>query len=113
VIQIACLLLGRCSNVHMCWKDDGHRSLAEPVAWEGQIGMARVKRGWPLAPNLDDCCQRPGGLSETSFTSALQKRMEATVLMLKSGSYSQRVQAEYLKEVEERGKKVFAKLAGL
>lgn len=35
------------------------------------------------------------------------------MLSLKSGSYAQRVQAEYLKELEERGKKVFAKLAGL
>lgn len=52
-----------------------------------------------------------GEISETSFTEALQKRMEGTVLGLQSGSYTQRVQAEYLKEVEERGKKVFAKLA--
>ena len=51
-------------------------------------------------------------MSEASFTTALQKRMEGTVLGLKSGSYTQRVQAEYLKEVEARGKKVFAQLAG-
>lgn len=54
-----------------------------------------------------------GELSETSFTEALQKRMESTVLGVKSGSYTQRVQAEYLKEVEERGKKVFAKMASV
>ena len=39
--------------------------------------------------------------------------MESTVLGVKSGSYTQRVQAEYLKEVEERGKKVFAKMASV
>lgn len=53
-----------------------------------------------------------GELSEAAFTTALQKRMEQTVLGLTSGSYSQRVQAEYLKELEGRGKAVFAKLAG-
>jgi hypothetical protein len=53
-----------------------------------------------------------GVLSEAAFTTALQKRMEQTVLGLKSGSYSQRVQAEYLKELESRGKAIFAKLAG-
>ena len=53
-----------------------------------------------------------GDMSETLFISALQKRMENTILGLKSGSYTQRVQAEYLKEVEERGKKVFASMAG-
>ena len=54
---------------------------------------------------------RAGDLSEASFTTALQKRMEGTVLGLQSGSYAQRVQAEYLKEVESRGKAVYAKLA--
>jgi hypothetical protein len=54
-----------------------------------------------------------GVMSEASFMTAMQKRMESTVLGLKSGSYSQRVQAEYLKEVDERSKKVFAKLAGV
>lgn len=43
---------------------------------------------------------------------ALQKRMEGTVLGLQSGSYAQRVQAEYLKEVEARAKTVFREEAG-
>jgi hypothetical protein len=42
---------------------------------------------------------------------ALQRKMEGTVLGLQSGSYAQRVQAEYLKEVEARAKKVFKELA--
>jgi hypothetical protein len=52
-----------------------------------------------------------GNMSETAYTTAMQKRMEATVLSLQSGSYTQRVQAEYLKELEQRGKQVFDKLA--
>lgn len=41
----------------------------------------------------------------------LQRRMERVVLGLQSGSYAQRVQAEYLKEVETRAKAVFKDLA--
>jgi hypothetical protein len=41
----------------------------------------------------------------------LQKKMESTVLGMQSGSYAQRVQAEYLKEVEARAKTVFRQLA--
>jgi hypothetical protein len=48
-----------------------------------------------------------GAVAEASFMEALQKKMEATVLGLQSGSYAQRVQAEYLKEVEARAKEVF------
>lgn len=48
-----------------------------------------------------------GEVAEASFMEALQKKMEATVLGLQSGSYAQRVQAEYLKEVEARAKAVF------
>lgn len=47
-------------------------------------------------------------LSEASFSAAVQRKMEATVLRLKSGSYAQRVQAEYLKELDDRGKAIFA-----
>lgn len=54
-----------------------------------------------------------GELSEAAFMATLQTKMEQTVLQMKSGSYSQRVQAEYLKEVEDRGKTVFKELAGL
>lgn len=52
-----------------------------------------------------------GDISEISFLEALQRKMETVVLGLSSGSYSQRVQAEYLKELESRSKEVFANLA--
>ncbi|KAL4418972.1 hypothetical protein ABPG77_000885 [Micractinium sp. CCAP 211/92] len=52
-----------------------------------------------------------GDVSEPAFMEALQRRMEGVVLGLPSGSYAQRVQAEYLKELEERAKGVFADLA--
>jgi hypothetical protein len=52
-----------------------------------------------------------GEISEISFLEALQRKMESVVLGLSSGSYSQRVQAEYLKELESRSKEVFADLA--
>jgi hypothetical protein len=52
-----------------------------------------------------------GEISEVSFLEALQRKMECVVLGLSSGSYSQRVQAEYLKELESRSKEVFADLA--
>ncbi|KAF8069580.1 PUR3 [Scenedesmus sp. PABB004] len=52
-----------------------------------------------------------GGVAEAGFMDALQRRMEATVLGMQSGSYAQRVQAEYLKEVEARAKTVFRALA--
>lgn len=48
------------------------------------------------------------GYNETAFTKDLQRRMEGVVLNLPNGSYAQRVQAEYLKEVEDRGKEFFA-----
>lgn len=49
-----------------------------------------------------------GGFSEEAFVRDLQKRMEGVVLNLPNGSYAQRVQAEYLKEVEDRGKSLYA-----
>lgn len=48
------------------------------------------------------------GYSETAFVKDLQRRMEGVVLNLPNGSYAQRVQAEYLKEIEDRGKEFFA-----
>ena len=48
------------------------------------------------------------GFGEEAFTKDLQKRMEGVVLNLPNGSYAQRVQAEYLKEVEDRGKGIYA-----
>jgi hypothetical protein len=38
--------------------------------------------------------------------------MEGVVLNLPNGSYAQRVQAEYLKEVEDRGKGIYAEKSG-
>jgi len=51
------------------------------------------------------------GYNETAFTKDLQRRMEGVVLNLPNGSYAQRVQAEYLKEIEDRGKEFFASQA--
>lgn len=48
-----------------------------------------------------------GALSELTFSETLQKLMETTVISMQSGTYGQRVLAEYLKELEERGKGVF------
>ncbi|KXZ43858.1 hypothetical protein GPECTOR_79g137 [Gonium pectorale] len=52
-----------------------------------------------------------GVITEASFMEALQRRMEGVVLGLQSGSYAQRVQAEYLKEMESRAKAVFKEMA--
>jgi len=49
-----------------------------------------------------------GGFEEEAFNRDLQKRMESVVLGLPNGSYTQRVQAEYLKEIEDRGKQFYA-----
>jgi len=49
------------------------------------------------------------GYGESAFVKDLQRRMEGVVLNLPNGSYAQRVQAEYLKEIEDRGKQFFAK----
>lgn len=46
------------------------------------------------------------GVSHSAFATALQKRMEGVVLKESSGSHSQRVQAEFLKEIEDVSKKV-------
>ncbi|GAB4822728.1 hypothetical protein N2152v2_009774 [Parachlorella kessleri] len=51
------------------------------------------------------------GVSEPALLEALQRRMEGVVLGLSSGSYGQRVCAEYLKELENRAKAVFQELA--
>lgn len=48
-----------------------------------------------------------GSLSELAFSETLQKLMETTVISMQSGTYGQRVLAEYLKELEERGKGAF------
>jgi len=57
---------------------------AEEEEWEGRLKAAP-------------------GLSAAGFEAAIRRRMEGVVLGLPSGSYAQRVQAEYLKEVERAG----------
>lgn len=52
-----------------------------------------------------------GRISEASFMEVLQRQMEALVLGVQSGSYAQRVMAEYLKELEQRARAVFKSLA--
>ena len=47
------------------------------------------------------------GLTGSTIQTALQQRMEGVVLGLPNGSYAQRIQAEYLKELEKRVKAVF------
>lgn len=54
---------------------------------------------------------KSGDLSEPEFMQELQRKMERVVLGLESGSYAQRVQAEYLKEVEARAKECFGEIA--
>lgn len=50
-------------------------------------------------------CERQVG--EAALVGALRRRMEKTVLVLRSGSYAQRVQAEFLSELEARASKAF------
>lgn len=52
-----------------------------------------------------------GAVAEAAFMEALQRKMEVTVLGMQSGSYAQRVQAEFLKELEARAKAVYRELA--
>jgi hypothetical protein len=69
---------------------------AEEAEWDGLL-RARIASG---------------EVAEAGFMEALQKKMEATVLGLQSGSYAQRVQAEYLKEVEARARDAFKRAEG-
>lgn len=46
-------------------------------------------------------------VGEAAMLAALRKKMELLVLSLPSGSYAQRVQAEYLKELETRTQAAF------
>lgn len=51
-----------------------------------------------------------GEVSQTQFMEGLQRCMEQTVLRMTSGSYGQRVTAEYLKELEARAEALFKKI---
>jgi hypothetical protein len=79
---------------------------AEEHEWEGIIERSATEAAGPAA------AAGGGPLAEAAFADALQRKMEATVLGLTSGSYAQRVQAEYLKEIEGRARSVFRRLAG-
>ena len=46
-------------------------------------------------------------VGQEAMLAALRKKMEVLVLSLPSGSYAQRVQAEYLKELEGRTQEAF------
>jgi hypothetical protein len=48
------------------------------------------------------------GYGEGALVVELHKKMEGVVLGMANGSYTQRVLAEYLKEVEDRANTVFA-----
>lgn len=48
-----------------------------------------------------------GSTSQEEFQTMLQRRMEHTVLGMSSGSYKQRVLAEYLKELASRAEALF------
>eukprot|EP01024_Parvocaulis_polyphysoides_P027494 TRINITY_DN24919_c0_g1_i1.p2 TRINITY_DN24919_c0_g1~~TRINITY_DN24919_c0_g1_i1.p2 ORF type:complete len:188 (-),score=38.61 TRINITY_DN24919_c0_g1_i1:115-633(-) len=52
-----------------------------------------------------------GEISETSFMKSLQAKMEKVVLKLQSGSYAQRVQAEYLKQLQSNAKEAFKEIS--
>ena len=53
-------------------------------------------------PGLLAAAAEAGALNAASLGPALRTRMERVVLGLPSGSHAQRVQAEYLKELEAR-----------
>jgi len=68
---------------------------------EAALALAAIAEaeedGW------EACLRGVAGLSAVGFEAAIRRRMESVVLGLPSGSYAQRVQAEYLKEVERAG----------
>ncbi|KAG2485411.1 hypothetical protein HYH03_015897 [Edaphochlamys debaryana] len=72
-----------------------------------ELLYAEERQWYPLLRSM----AASGTITEASLTEALQRRMEGVVLGLQSGSYAQRVQAEYLKEMESRAKGVFKELA--
>ena len=64
-------------------------------AWDGLLQSAAVDAG--------------SGVTQLAVVTALQQRMEGVVLGLPNGSYAQRVQAEYLKELERRVNSAYKK----
>ncbi|KAK9809392.1 hypothetical protein WJX73_001610 [Symbiochloris irregularis] len=53
-----------------------------------------------------------GDLDEAAFMAAIRRRMERVVLTLDSGSHAQRIQAEFLKELETRATAVLQQHGG-
>ena len=64
-------------------------------AWDGLLQSAAVDAG--------------SGVTQLAVVTALQQRMEGVVLGLPNGSYAQRVQAEYLKELERHVNSAYKK----
>lgn len=62
---------------------------------EGRLNeiIAADVESWPS--KLQEAAS-PGGMSGAAFTETLQRRMEGTILKLKSGSYAQQVQVRIL-----------------
>jgi hypothetical protein len=88
------------------------RELSAPLAG-GDAGAEALLRALAAAPEeewngLLAAAAASGSATAAGFTRALQQRMESVVLGLPNGSYAQRVQAEYLKELEARAKSAFA-----
>jgi hypothetical protein len=89
------------------------RELAKPGAGASPDPTAEALLQQLLAAPEEDwaallAAAKAAGTSETGFTRVLQQRMEAVVLGVANGSYAQRVQAEFLKEIEARAKAAFA-----
>lgn len=88
------------------------RQLARPGAGDAQAEallqrlLAAAEESWDGI--LSEAAVGQAGV-ESGLAAALQQRMEGVVLGLPNGSYAQRVQAEYLKEVEARVKAAFGK----
>ena len=61
-----------------------------------------------IGPSVGPLAGASGSVSAAGFAAAVRRRMEGVALGLASGSYAQRVQAEFLKEVEERGEEVLS-----
>lgn len=82
--------------------------LPRSVKWEGQEGEAVRKTLGSQQEEWAGVLEgvRDGG-SPDLYMKELQKCMEQVVLGLDNGSVNQRVQAEYLKEVEKTAKEVF------
>jgi hypothetical protein len=69
--------------------------------------MATTEEAWDALLHAA-AKDQAGGVPQLAVVTALQQRMEGVVLGLPNGSYAQRVQAEYLKELERRVSSAYA-----